>query len=374
MNSHWRKITCAVLLAVLASTIPFAADAVTYRLTDLGVLPGGTLSEALGINDVGQVVGYSTTPTGNSAFLWQNGTMTELGVLPGNLQSVAKSINNNGQVVGYSYNQSGVEEFRARATLWQNGTVTDLGVLPARENSLATDINNAGQVVGVSAEVGGGGLSQGFLWQNGTMTGLGDFSEGVHDRQAYGINNLGQIVGDGSAAGQTRGFIWQGGTIDGLGVLPGDGISNASSINDIGQVVGISHSYTTGSRAVLWENSSVTDLGVLPGTLYSSAVKINNSGQVVGLSFDGWNYRAFLWEPTIGMRDLNTLIDPSDPLAGQLQLTAALGINSAGQIVGVAGGSRAFLATPVVAPVPVPAALWLMMPALAGIGLLRRCG
>jgi probable HAF family extracellular repeat protein len=39
-------------------------------MEDLGVLPGGDYSQAIAINDRGEVVGRSTTPHGPRAFLW----------------------------------------------------------------------------------------------------------------------------------------------------------------------------------------------------------------------------------------------------------------------------------------------------------------
>src|SRR5215213_1488199 len=85
-------------------------------ITDLGTLGGGN-SLAFGTNDLGQVVGESSTASGRShAFLWQNGKMRDLGTLGGRY-SIAWEINDHGQVVGESSTASG----RSRAFLWQRG-------------------------------------------------------------------------------------------------------------------------------------------------------------------------------------------------------------------------------------------------------------
>jgi probable HAF family extracellular repeat protein len=120
-------------------------------MTNLGVLPGGsdTNSWASGINDAGQVVGYSYAAAGGNAFLWQNGIMTNLGELPGGGDdSFALGINNAGQVVGSSAATNGQSAF-----LWQNGVMTDLstvsGVVGTGWSLIeATAINDAGQIVG----------------------------------------------------------------------------------------------------------------------------------------------------------------------------------------------------------------------------------
>src|SRR6516162_6587597 len=53
-------------------------------MTDLGTL-GGSRSFAFGINDQGQVVGYSYLPDGTyHAFLWQGGVLTDLNSLLSN--------------------------------------------------------------------------------------------------------------------------------------------------------------------------------------------------------------------------------------------------------------------------------------------------
>jgi probable HAF family extracellular repeat protein len=73
-------------------------------MQDLGTL-GGSFSGADGINNSGQVVGYSYTASGqNHGFLWQDGTMSDLNDLipagSGWTLYVAWAINNAGQIVG----------------------------------------------------------------------------------------------------------------------------------------------------------------------------------------------------------------------------------------------------------------------------------
>ena len=84
-------------------------------MTDLGLLAGDNNSSALGINERGQVVGYSANDESGEihAFFWQSGTMIDLGTLGGSL-TIALSINERGQIVGESNTALG----EVHAVLW----------------------------------------------------------------------------------------------------------------------------------------------------------------------------------------------------------------------------------------------------------------
>lgn len=249
-------------------------------ITDLGTL-GGAFSHATAINEEGQVVGESLL-SGESnvqhAFLWEAGTMTDLGTL-GGAQSAAYAINDVGQIVGVSTLASGAQH----AFLWEDGTMRDLGTLGGT-NSIALGINNSGQVVGLSEMPGGGlGAAHAFLWQAGSMIDLGtiggSFSVGA------GINNAGEVVGGSTRIGDAiaDAFLWRNGAMTTL-VLAVAG-SSGNGINDLSHIVGSYFPFGDFSeeRAFLWEDDVSVDLGSLGGTK-SVAYGINNAGKIVGQS------------------------------------------------------------------------------------------
>ena len=137
-------------LAVAQSTEPTqGAERVPrsqlYSVTDIGSLGGTVSGIPEGLNDHGDVVGWSETPTSQvtHAFLYRRGTMTDLGTL-GDGYSLAHDINDKGQVVG---------EFAGGALphgfLYIGGVMRDLGTLGGL-SSVANGINNHGHVVGNS--------------------------------------------------------------------------------------------------------------------------------------------------------------------------------------------------------------------------------
>ncbi|MGB5253900.1 MAG: hypothetical protein WBN68_14420 [Sedimenticolaceae bacterium] len=345
----------AQLLAFGLISSPVSGETL-YRITDLGDLPGGIdSSTAIAINESGLVVGWSEAETGTRAFLWESGVMTDLGDLSGGRDtSEARGINDAGQVVGRSE-----DEVSGRAFLWTAGSLTNLGALPGGSgNSSAYDINAAGQVVGrsVGAAPGGSVFGQATLWEPGgeVIRGLGDLPGGRDESTAHAINATGQVVGESDTSTGPHAILWEpGGSLTDLGDLPGgQDQSIAHDINNSGLIVGESQS-ADGQRAFLWNAGVMRDLGHLGGRLNRSmAYAINDADIVVGLSNSTRGDAGFIWGADSGMRDLNELIDPDDPVLGgasHLLLHGAKDINNSGQIVGqmsIDGVRHGYLLTP----------------------------
>jgi len=261
-------------------------------LQDLG---GGDVSEALGINASGQIVGYS----GREAVLWSASSLTGTTLQNvGGFISRALGINASGQIVGFSNTATG----GTVAVLWpSNGTGMRLQDVGGGDDSEAFGINEKGQIVGFSNTATGGTVA--VLWSsNGTGMRLQDVGGG-DDSRALGINEKGQIVG---LSGQEA-VLWSASTLTGMALqnVSGAGFSQANAINDSGQIVGASLTANGGQEAVLWSSSTdmPTNLAAFLGSDWSNteATAINDSGDIVGFgSFKGSEATGFLLIPTLG--------------------------------------------------------------------------
>jgi probable HAF family extracellular repeat protein len=168
--------------------------------TDLGFLGPGTplnYSEALGVNDMTHVVGKSAVGSQIRGFLWRNGQMTDLGALNGQTVSEAYAINNNGLIAGKS-NLYPVTWKYAIANPTSSPTIKQLPIPSGFFSATPTAVNDAGDVVGYAGSPNID--AHAVLWRNGVAIDLGIWPGG-HYSVARGINNLGQIVGTGTVAG-----------------------------------------------------------------------------------------------------------------------------------------------------------------------------
>jgi probable HAF family extracellular repeat protein len=318
----------------------------SYSVTDLGTLPGGTQNGAQAINDSGSAVGVASTNgiQVSHAFLWSKGVMTDLGTLPGGSISAAEGINNREEVVGFGDFSS--VSGNVHAFLYSNGVMTDLGTLGGVfGQSRARAINASGQVVGGSNAPGDPGNLpfHAFLYSKGVMRDLGTLGGPISGANA--IDASGEVAGASTTArGATHAFLLTNGVMNDLGTLGGS-TSQALGINDSGEVVGVST--TLGDAATdgfVYAGAAMIDVGTLGGT-ETTAVAINNAGQVVGLSNTATGDRhAFIYSKGV-ITDLNTQI-PAD--SGWL-LQQALSINARGQIIGIGlieGYTHGFLLDP----------------------------
>ena len=111
-----------------------------------GVMQDLGAASPVAINSRGQVV----LNAGGRVLVWENGVVTPVNS-PGNSHSLATGINERGQIVGWSQSGSGP----LHAVLWEQGGMTDLGALADAEQSSALAISNSGRVTGWSRSASG---------------------------------------------------------------------------------------------------------------------------------------------------------------------------------------------------------------------------
>jgi probable HAF family extracellular repeat protein len=233
--------------------------------------------------------------------------------LPSSFQAV--SMNNAGQVVGGNANG---------AAIWTPAGVTDIGEFAP--GSFGRAINNRGAIAG-------DWQGDAFAYSAGALRNLGRL--GIWDNsQASAINDAGQVAGNGYyvVGERARGWVYSQGVVRNIPTLGGDW-SYAAAINNVGQAVGIATidaiDFIDPTRhAILYRDRVMQDLGTLGG-LISEAYDINDAGQVVGMSettpdFKSGEPHPFLYQNG-AMTDLGFL--------GGVR-ARALGINNAGLIVG----------------------------------------
>lgn len=305
----------------------------------------------LDVNNAGQVLGWDAVH--GSMVIYSEGSLTTLAMPVG---SGVSAIANNGAVAGW-FTVGGV----AHGAIFQNGTVQDLGTLSPSSWSAALAINDRGQAAGIALPPLSSNTPMAphaFLYSNGSMTDI--HPPGAFQSQASAINNAGQVAGTFSLGdGDIHSYLYGAGTITDIGAG-----TSAMALNDAGQVAG-TWRHDSVQHPFVYVDGQLTDLFTFAGIAGMSGLAndVNNQGHVVGMLSDPAavyevDYRAFVYADGV-VTDLNTYATGSG-----WTLNTALEMNDLGAVIGTGmlnGESHYYLMT----AVPEPSTT-----ALLGVGLL----
>jgi|TARA_B100001964_G_scaffold123430_1_gene136814 probable HAF family extracellular repeat protein len=303
-----------------------------FDVENLGCISDGQcFSQAM--NESGQVAGYGDAPNGmgQHGFVWNGNEMVHIVPLnyPNGGNCWAYGINDFGDVVGYSSNGG----LSIHAFLWDGGQMNDLGVpeWATVDFSRAQDVNNNGWVVGMAGGVPydlRGFIKHGDIWDE-----IPTF--GGNESRAYAINDLNDVVGwTRNEDGKFRAFAIPNGNVKlmaDIGDL-GGGAAEAFGVNNNRVIVGQSKVDDTYFHAFAWmQNNGMVDLGTLGGN-ESYAWAISESGIVVGKSqIPEGGTHGFIFEDGV-MYDVNDFIVPDLDIT----IVNIRDINSLGQLAAVA--------------------------------------
>ena len=270
----------AALLAICFSFLSiYSYGALTYRMVDLG-LQESDQSEAVAVNDKGQIAGFYWILGKKYYFIWDASKGITILDFPVTVNIVV--LNNAEQIAGNYGNN--------RSFFWDPVSgFLDIGTLGG-EYTTVYDMNDLGQIVGCSETnnaslVNGMKEKHGYMWQLGQMVDLGTLSGELglcgDESSAIGINNQCVIIGSSNSAlihkgkvlsSKQRAVTWENGIIKEFDPYCKDQII-LQGINNTGLVTFYS---SPPSTVFVYDFSNKIGL-----PFYNFSTKINDKGNIL---------------------------------------------------------------------------------------------
>jgi hypothetical protein len=291
----------ASALGLASATAAHAAtttSSTTYTFSTLDNQNDPTFNQLLGINSHNVISGYfgsGTPPTvhPNKGYLLnppygQANYVNEN--FPGSKQTQVVGIDNKGNTAGFWVNKAGTNRgFVEWNGVFESFTNPHTPMMPGSVNQLL-GVNDSGVAVGFYNDVKGHSHAYEVNQATGVFTAIkipGDVST-----QATGINNLGDIVGFGTdAAGNTTGWLRHNGHLTTY-QFPGGSDTQAFGVNDHDEIAGtyldgqsVMHGFTL--KSPLGPVSHWQSIDDPNGVDTTTVNGVNNNGKLVGFYFVG---------------------------------------------------------------------------------------
>ncbi|MBS0380715.1 MAG: hypothetical protein JSS29_19720 [Proteobacteria bacterium] len=352
----------ALVIVMLAASISAAAQQFSVRrIPSIDSLPGSGAPQGAAINANGDVTGtvfpFPPSSVQPHVFLYSYSNNITTDLTDGNCTAVTSgasgvAISAKGTIAATLCVTTGTPT----PAVYESGAFTSIGVGPNALGGTAAAINTKGEVVGTlelpgTAQCGSNLHAFSYSSITGRTTDLSKALKTIGcSSQATAVNDAGEVVGYVyDASTEPRAFRYLSGSATDIGGLPCGTVTAlpalATGINATGQITGYSFGCPSGHEAFVYSNGSMRDVGNFGGASGSEGHAINSSGQVTGASFlpsDAAEH-AFLFSDA-SLLDLNNLIASGD--AALYTLVDGIAIDDAGKIL-VQGYVNSDPATPV---------------------------
>ncbi|MFL5617797.1 MAG: hypothetical protein ACJ79A_05305 [Gemmatimonadaceae bacterium] len=301
-------------------------SAAAYTVLDVGALLPGSSSQANGVNDAGDVVGYYYDGSAYRAFALVAGASVTLGSGPGLAWGMS-----NGSPAFVAGSAGG---FPVRWSLADPSQTTSLTLTAGETSGSADAVNDAGDAVGVV------GANAAMWLADGTRIPIATPAPWVRG-EGRGIDNDGlaifQFSASSSEYAQNRAYVRL--ASGALVELPPVGSDVTSYANDISEVVagtvyvaGSTLSSTQVSRSVRWTVNASTGAIIVTDVLATTGahgLAVSDAGGIAGFieNTRSLRFEAYLWRGT----DVLKLAPPKGSGNGQVWTMSRSGRYLAGK-------------------------------------------